>query len=390
MELVSEKECCGCRTCVAVCPNNAISVINDQYGFEQIKINQELCVECGRCKTVCPILNSEKNKGHYSCGSAYAISETEKRNGSSGGLFGTFAIKILEDGGIVYGAAFDEKLKLRTTRATNEDELISLYKSKYLLCDIGESFAEIKAKLDEGMHVLYCSSPCQIAGLRRFLGKDYEKLMLVDFVCHGVGSQYLFDESVKYIENKRGIDIKKYSFRYKMDKASSHHYYHYYYIRKNKKISKKDIYLTFPYYYAYCKSLVYRESCYKCPYADGNRPGDITIADFHTIEKYEPEADRFNISMFVCNTPKGQDFFETVKDRLKVTDYEWEIIRQNNRFNGGEVMPIMRKPFMDMIANGDFKKAVKKYLNPYKNWRMIYYHMPKWLRELGRKVLGGI
>ncbi len=389
MELVSAKECCGCRTCVAVCPMQAISVVKDKYGFEQIEINQEKCINCGKCQVVCPILNTVKNKEHYTCGSAYAVSENARRHGSSGGLFGTFAKKVLEDGGVIYGAAFDKYLKLRTTRAVNEAELIPLYKSKYLLCDTGNSFAEIKADLDAGKHVLYCSSPCRVAGLRRFLGKDYENLLLVDFACHGVGSQDLFDKSVQYIEKKKGIAIKKFSFRHKPKNASSRYYYCYSFGRKGKKHGKSDLYLTFPYYHAYCKSLAYRECCYQCPYADGDRAGDITIGDFHSIGKYEPDADRFNISMFVCNTEKGQNFFETVKDSLKVMSYEWETIRYNNRFCGGEDMPAVRKPFMDMISSGQFEKAVKKYLNPYKNWRILYYHLPKWIREFGRKVLGG-
>lgn len=308
MELVSAKECCGCRTCAAVCPMQAISVVKDKYGFEQIEINQEKCINCGKCQVVCPILNTVKNKEHYSCGSAYAVEETVRWHGSSGGLFGTFAKKVLEDGGVIYGAAFDKHLKLRTTRAVNEAELIPLYKSKYLLCDTGNSFAEIRAALDEGKRVLYCSSPCQVAGLRRFLGRDYENLLLVDFACHGVGSQDLFDKSVQYVERKNRIKIKSYNFRYKPDKASSRYYYYYNYSRQNPSLQRVDIYLTFPYYYAFCKSLACRECCYQCPYADGDRPGDITIGDFHSIGKYEPDADRFNISMFVCNTEKGQNF----------------------------------------------------------------------------------
>lgn len=213
MKIIEKAMCSGCRTCVYVCPVKAISVETDRDGFEHIVIDDKLCIQCEKCKSVCPMLNG------------------------NGGLFGILAKEIIKNEGVIYGAAFNGNLKLKTTKAETEEELYPLFKSKYLLCDIDDKFREIKKKLEHGKQVLYCSSPCQIAGLKLYLGKNVEKeypnLFLIDFVCHGVGSQSLFDQSIEYTEKKKGIKIHKVIFRYKVKYASSKYYYNYQYSAEN-------------------------------------------------------------------------------------------------------------------------------------------------------------
>lgn len=380
-------ECCGCRTCKVVCKFHAISMITDRYGFEQIRVETDLCRECGICEDVCPVLHVETGEGRYSCGAAYALNEDIKFHGSSGGLFGVFADKVISEGGCVYGAAFDTHLKLKTTMAETKEKLLPLFKSKYLLCDTGNSFVEMKEWLDRGRKVLYCSSPCQIAALKRFLGWEYDNLLTVDFVCHGVGSQTLFDQSIRYSEKKMSVSIQKVTFRYKAKKASSH-CYQYKYRKKQKNLEKQDLYLSFPYYNAYCKQLVCRENCYACKYATEERGTDITIGDFHTIEKYNAAIDRFaGVSMFVCNTLKGEQFFNSVKQELYVEIFPWDVLRKNNRFHKGGKAPKNRQEFMESIAADSFDQTVEKYLKPSKDWkRLIYYKSPAILRKIVRKI----
>ena len=128
-----KNKCCGCRACLQKCKFGAISIVVDKYGFEYPKIDNALCTNCGLCEKVCPIINDAQNSQARLCGMAYSLDNKTKFNGSSGGLFGTFAEKVIEQGGIVFGAAFDEKLKLKTTKAQTLEELIPLYKSKYYL-----------------------------------------------------------------------------------------------------------------------------------------------------------------------------------------------------------------------------------------------------------------
>jgi coenzyme F420-reducing hydrogenase beta subunit len=378
--------CCGCRTCKTVCKFNAISIVIDKYGFEQMAVDTNKCIECGMCETVCPMLHVESKSERHSCGAAYALDDNIKFQGSSGGLFGVFARRIILDGGCVYGAAFDDNLKLKTTSAETLDELVPLYKSKYLLCDTDDKFIEIQSRLDNGEKVLYCSSPCQIAALKLYLKRNYENLLTVEFVCHGVGSQSLFDKSIEYSAKKLSARIKRVIFRYKNKKASSH-YYLYECENNAGKFNKQDLYLSFPYYNAYCKQLVCREGCYNCKYATEERGADITIGDFHTIEKYDISIDRFaGVSMFVCNSLSGETFLNSVKEDLFIKSFDWDILKVNNRFHSEGNKPKEQHQFMESIATETFEETVKKYLKPIRDWkRLIYYKSPSFLRNIAKK-----
>ena len=389
MTIVDQEKCCGCRACLQICPQKAISTYFDKFGFERISIDDILCIKCNKCKSVCPILNVKKTSEKITCGSAYCKNINIKRSGSSGGLFGLMAMKIIENGGVVYGAAFDSKLHLYTTRAENLTQLEPLLKSKYLLCDTSGSFKKIQSDLENGKQVLYCSSPCQIAALKNYFKTEYANLLCIEFVCHGVGSQKQFYDSITYIEKKSNIKILKFSFREKFKKASSHYYYYYYRdLLTGKEKGRRDIYMTFPYYYAYQERLTCRESCYECLYATENRVADITIGDFHEINRYEPNIDRFaGVSMFVCNSKTGQCFFDTLRTNLIVKEYDWGIIKSNNRFSGKEIMSSRREDYLTMIATESCDKAYSSFLNYKKDWRYYYYHLPKVIRNIGNRLL---
>lgn len=382
------KKCCGCRTCRAVCKFNAISVATDRYGFERICVDETLCKECGMCEKVCPALQIPTVSSRYMCGVAYSQEEEVRRTGSSGGLFGTFAKKVLSQNGCVYGAAFDAELKLKTTCAETQGDMIPLYKSKYLLCDTNTSFGEMKERLLAGQTVLYCATPCQIAALKLYLGRDYENLLLVDFACHGVGSQTLFDRSVAYVEEKLSCKIRRFVFRNKGKNCASHHYYGMIYTKNDKAFHKEDLYFSFPYYNAYCKQLSCRESCYACQYATPARASDITIGDFYNIERYDPSLDSYvGVSMFICNTERGKAFFDSVKDTLCVKELPWEILEANNRFRYGSDAPKEQKAFMESVAEDTFAQTVDKYLKPSKDWvKLLYYKSPRLLRKIARKL----
>lgn len=391
MLVVEKEKCCGCRTCLQVCPVGAIELKSDKYGFERVHIDDSKCINCNRCKKACPVLNPRKHQEHLLAGSAFAKNEDIKREGSSGGLFGVFARIVSRKGGVVYGAAFDENLKLKTTRAETEEQMHGLYKSKYLLCDTSGSFSKIREDLESGKPVMYCSSPCQLAGLKGYLGKEYENLICVEFVCHGVGGQKQFDQSVEWTEKRKNIKILQFRFREKYKKASSHYYcYDYIDLISGKKRSYRDIYMTFPYYYAYSDRLTCRESCYSCPFATRDRVGDITIGDFHEISKYQPEIDRFaGVSMFVCNSKRGLALIQEAKEELEKKEYPLETIFSNNRFSGVESISKKRQDYLSALSQEDYETVVQKYLSYKKDWRYYYYYAPSWIRRLGKRLLRG-
>lgn len=381
-------KCCACRACYQTCKLQAIKFITDKYGFEYPSINYDICIECGSCEKNCPIINELQLSETSFCGMAYALDNITKYNGSSGGLFGVFASDIIARNGVVFGAAFDENLKLKTQRAETSDELVPLYKSKYLLCDTQDSFSNIEAELKKGRMVLYCSSPCQVAALKLYLKKNYDNLLTIDFVCHGVGSQNLFDRSISYTENKENIKIKKVLLRYKKDNASSHYYY-YYYLKDGKFLEKTDLYFSFPYYNAYCKQLVCRDSCYDCKFASRSRAGDITVGDFHAIEKYYPKVDRFaGVSMVMINTQKGQKFFDSIREHICFQEMDKEILYENNRFSDEVVIPKQQPAFRESVATEPFEITVNRFLKPSRDWKkLIYYHSPRFIRKMLRKTL---
>ena len=380
-------KCCGCRACLQKCNCQAISFDIDACGFEYPKIDFDLCVNCGLCEKVCPALNSSDSSETISCGMAYALDEKVKYNGSSGGMFGILAQSVIDRGGIVFGAAFDENLKLKTQSAESYEQLVPLYKSKYLLCDTSNQFGIIENELKKNRQVLYCSSPCQISALKLYLNKEYDNLLTVDFVCHGVGSQTLFDKSINYTEKKESIKIKKVVLRYKKRKASSHYYY-YYYLKDGKYYEKSDLYFSFPYYNAYCKEIVYRDSCYDCQYAKRERVGDITIGDFHRVEKYFKNVDRFaGVSMILVNTEKGGEWFDIIKEKIHFESMDKETIYENNRFSPEVVIPAIQPAFRKSIAEDPFEITIKKFLRPSKDWKkLLYYKSPRFLRKIIMKI----
>lgn len=273
--------------------------------------------------------------------------------------------------------------------ADTAEQLEPLYKSKYLLCDTDNQFKNIKNKLDQGYEVLYCSTPCQCSALKLYLGKDYDKLFIIDFVCHGVGSQNLFDESIKYLEEKEKITISNFVFRSKNRKAASH-YYNYYYLKDNKLNKKGDLYFSFPYYNAYCKQLACRNSCYYCKYASRERVGDITIGDFHSIEKYIPAIDRFaGVSMILVNTEKGCELFNLIKNSLYFKSMDSDILYKNNRFDNNVSIPKKQSAFMKSVKEDSFNKTVKKFLTARGDFiKIIYYKLPSCLRKIIKKIAG--
>lgn len=388
-------DCCMCKNCLRVCKFNAINLKIDKYGFEYAILDRSKCKNCGLCDKVCPVKNINYEKERvYSAGIAYSLDEYIKRNGSSGGLFGCFAKNVIENKGCVYGASFDKKMKLKTTKAEKEEELFSMYKSKYLLCDTNSQFQSIKHDLDGDRFVLYCSTPCQIEALKLFLKKDYENLITIDFVCHGVSSQFIFDRFCQMYEQQHKCKITTFQFRKKIKNPSSSHYFSIGKIKNGKKLEKKGLYFFFPYYNAYCKQIINRPNCYDCKFATKKRVSDITIGDFHTINKYRKNINRFEgVSMFLCNTKKGELFFNRVKENLFVEKISLDTLYSNNRFtksNSEESKHLVKNSriFLDQLLNFGITHKAKKMLFTKKDFfKIIYYKCPAFIRRIVKDMI---
>lgn len=385
--------CCGCGTCMQVCPANCITMVEDPCGFLFPEVNEEACISCKKCTQVCPVLNHEnETEMNHESFAAYAKSPEKRFAASSGGMFGALAEQVLQKGGVVYGAAFDEQLKLKCMCARTVEELEPLYKSKYLQCELGDAFLRIRKDLEAGLSVLYVSTPCYVFALQRFLKKDYENLLTVDFICHGVPSQKLFDLCRAYEEEKKGIEITEFQFRTKKKKGATPHYYRMGYRKNGKNMqTKARLYTKAPFYLGFQKYITLRESCYRCKFSASNRCSDLTIGDFHDVDEYLQGINRFDgISLVTINTEKGKKVWDKVSDRLYSWPLDFHVLYENGvMMRGGTKKPEHTEVFRADLKTKPFPVVLERWLKPHREWKKnVYYAMPGQVRRVMRKIMG--
>lgn len=390
--ITEEKNCCGCGACAAICPVNCITMVPGTLGSVFPQADADKCVKCGKCNEVCPIQHAEevKQTAPQTVYAAYSKDDKLRAGGSSGGMFGTIATELISRGYRIYAAGFDENKHLRCMYADSVEELVPLMKSKYLQSDILSEYSNIKNDLKDGRQILFVSTPCQVAALKRYLGKNYENLVTIDFLCHGVPSQILFDKCVRYEEEKGKFKILSYSFRTKIKDGSTPHYFTMT-VQKNgkeKRITKP--YFRSIYYAFFQKYISLRESCYDCVFSEKERVSDITIADFHEIEKYVPSINRFDgVSTVIINTQIGESLLNCVKEQLWMQQFSMGQLEEDKvLFAEKTKKPAGRKKFIEDYNNLDFPDFVNQNMNKKKYLIFaVYYKLPKALRRIVKKFI---
>lgn len=361
IKLASTDNCTGCGLCMQVCPHKAINMIEDNEGFKQPVINLDKCIECGLCIRKCPQMTKAEtyncNDFEQLCYAAYSYKY--QKNGSSGGLFSSIADYVLSNHGVVYGAAFDEEFKLKHIGITSESQMQQLRGSKYLQSDLGFIFKEVKENLENNIMVLFSGTPCQVDGLKSFLGKKrYDGLITIDLVCHGVPSQKAFDKLMETIIKKYG-KIKNFQFR-KLDGWS---------ILPRITNEKGKIYsLRYDmeaYMWAFYKGYLFRECCYNCKYANLNRNSDITLADFWGIGNYGTPFkcnQTHGISLVLINTLKGKLVFDSLKNIYKEERTLKEALNKQHNLKSPSIRPQNRDyTANDFISKMSMLEFSKKY-----------------------------
>lgn len=391
IKIDNKDKCCGCKTCEIVCPRSCISFDKDSVGALYPKIDKANCIKCGKCESVCPML---QNFDYFIGIEAYAAFSNDKEvrfRGSSGGVFETIATWIIEEGGSVFASRFDNNLKLKGFEAKTKTEVQNLTKSKYLQSDVSYLFPIIKKRIVEEIPCLCCFTPCQIEALKKYLGNLCLKdnLILLDFFCHGVPSQDLFDRCIKYTENKLKIHILTYEFRTKKKYGTTPHYFTITYEKKGIKKKATRLYLKDPFYLGFQKYITMRESCYHCPFGKGSHSADITIGDFHEINRYVNGINRFEgVSTVIINTDKGSQVWKHFVDKFVL--YEMDVIKlqkDNCIYTGGTQEPKKRRIFLEDLENLNFEEVVEKWFNS-KNEiiKEVYYHLPSFIRKIARRI----
>lgn len=317
------EQCCGCGACYNICPRNAISMSEDKYGFVYPEIDKSKCIRCGLCMKVCGFQNSEVKNEPLKTFAASAKNDKIINSSASGGAFAVIASNILNEGGIVFGAAFDMDHNVYHIGIDSVKKLCLLQGSKYVQSNTAETYKQARNLLNNGKKVLYSGTPCQIAGLQGFLGKNYDNLITADLICHGVPNQKIFKDYLKSLGK-----VKNFSFR---DKYIGWGINGSAVVEKNgseKKIKLWESDSAYLYYFS--QGDIYRESCYNCKYACSHRPADITLGDYWGIEKQHPNylgKDGFDeskgISVVIANTEKGLKTLIDCSDAMYMLDSDF-------------------------------------------------------------------
>ncbi len=357
-EIVAKNKCTGCTACMNICPKQAISMETNSEGFKVPVINKEKCINCGLCKKTCPALNTNKNYSLNECFVAYAKDDKYKNNSSSGGIFPLIATRVLEDKGIVIGAAFNQNNKLKHIAITKKEELNKVKGSKYLQSDLENIFLFVKENIEK-KKILFVGTPCQAAGLKAFLKKDYEKLICIDLFCHGVPSPKLFDKYVKDIEKENNDSLKDYNFR---DKSTGWDSYSNTATFENS--TKSELQKDNNYMKLFLSDVALRESCFSCNFKLGNKYSDITLGDFWGVNKYYPEMyNKKGVSAIIINTQKGKEIFALIKDELDYKDCIIdEIVSGNPMIKESTKRPNKRDTFFDDIDKENTDELVNEYV----------------------------
>lgn len=379
------KKCCGCRTCEKICPKKAIGMIYDKEGFLIPSINHELCINCSLCEKKCPTRNELINDFEQKYFGFVNSNPEDLINSASGG-FGIFASKIiLENGGYVCGCVYDENNKPIHIVSNKFEDIMRMQSSKYVQSDTMNCFLEVKNLLVKGNKVLFTGTPCQVHGLKTYLGKDYENLLTIDIVCHGTPSPKLFEAYIHYLERKEKSSIKNYNFRYKGKKGWGRRYFYYYYCVETKKERTGDLGLD-KYGEDFLKGSNFRESCYDCNYSYYNkRPADITMADFWGAYKKLPEkVNKKGLSSILINTKKGMDFINENKNSATIFECELGDVLPNQRNLNA---PTERNKLRDHYYDGFDDTFFDRKRKPSRIMRKIKSVTPKKIKSLIKKII---
>lgn len=318
INIVDKTECTGCASCAQACPKQAITMTQDCGGFLYPIIDKEHCVDCGLCQKVCPIRQQTQKDDHVlSTYAGYANDDEIRIESSSGGIFSVLAQYVLSNHGLVFGAAMDKQQKVYHLGIDKAENLKFLQGSKYVQSDVRYTYTETRAALKEGRPVLYTGTPCQISGLKQYLRNDYEQLLTVDVLCHGVPSPKLWDRYVEQHTMSHGSPVQQSFFRNKhlgwkspavvLKFQDSTAYF--------KKISE-DPFMTL-----FLNNVSLRDSCYACRFKKLNRDSDLTIGDAWGIENVMPELDdNKGTSVILVHSEKGQKVLNEISQSLTIME----------------------------------------------------------------------
>ena len=339
MFLKSKYDCCGCEACAQRCAHNAIKMVRDNEGFLYPQIDKQICTKCGLCEKVCPIINQADSKTPIATYATKNKNEAIRLNSSSGGIFTLLAIKTINNGGAVFGAKFDEQWNVVHDYVETIEDLVKFRGSKYVQSQIGKCYKIAEIFLKSDRKVLFSGTPCQIAGLKKYLIKD---LICIDIICHGVPSPMVWQRYIDEFKNR--AKISHVSMR---DKTNGWKQFGLAINAVDKCICNETLSENM-FLKVFLKNLCLRPSCYNCSTLSGKSNSDITIADFWGIQNIHPEFDDDKgCNLVIVNSEKGVELFNSLDECDKIkTDFE-NAISYNPSYFKSVTKPKYRQYFFD-------------------------------------------
>lgn len=357
IEIKNKKDCCGCHACVSVCAKHCITMQTDSEGFLYPVVDKDSCTDCGLCEKVCPVIHQAAPVEPQATYIAINRDEEIRLQSSSGGIFTLLAEQVIAEGGVVFGARFDADWSVIHAWTDTVEGLAVFRGSKYVQSRIGNTYREARAFLQQGRKVLFSGTPCQIAGLKKYLRKEYDNLLTVDFICHGVPSpgvwQRYLSELREELRAERGVGkntvplsmdelpvITGISFRdktngwkkfgfllcYAASEAASNS------VSSSAIKEEKEFLQPFPenpFMQGFLADVYLRPSCYACPAKSGKSGSDITIADAWGMDCFAVEHDDDKGACYVLeNTAKGTSYMSLFSFEQRIVDIN--VIKQYN------------------------------------------------------------
>lgn len=364
-----KSQCCGCEACVQRCPVHCISMKADEEGFMYSEVDSSLCIQCGLCEKVCPVIGRSESREPISVWAAWNKNDEIRRQSSSGGIFTAIAESVTGRGGIVFGARFDDNWNVIHDSTETLEGLAAFRGSKYVQSRIGDCYIRAEQFLKQGRTVLFTGTPCQIAGLHGFLQKDYPNLLTVDIICHGVPSPEIWR---KYLTETFGkySDIASINFR---DKITGWKNYSFTVVGKTviSEVHSKNSYMR-----GFIADLYLRPSCYSCPAKCLSSRSDITLGDFWGVDNLCPQFDDDKgISLLIVNSISGVHFLKTMANiNLCPTEFS-RVVKYNPSISASAILPPARNGFWEHIIKQKFSQAVAPYiLDPFILRCKIFVH----------------
>lgn len=361
IEIIHKEQCCGCTACYSICPTHCIEMLMDEEGFLYPVIDASKCINCKACERVCPIINK---KEYIDPLKAFAVQNKNPDvlfNSASGGAYYALAEDAVMNGGVVYGAAYDDKCVVRHLSASSIDEISIFSSSKYVQSSQGDIFSEIKKRLQNGTQVCYSGTPCQVAGLKAFLGKSYDKLFTVDLVCKGVSSPLVFKNYISLMEAKYnnkiiGLNFKRKTYGYHSSTMSLDFENGYSYSAGG----ITDLMMR-----SFRANICLRPSCSKCAFKGQGRASDLTLFDcWHYHELTGKSDDDKGHTAVLVHTQKGLEILARCADKLDIDEIDVEkvIALDGTMVNNFVDFHPQRDEFMKCVRTSGLNCAIKTFI----------------------------